>query len=152
MRLEDEIKTDKFQSEIHKAQLNILFSANWLRGRISASLKPFGVTMEQFNVMRIIRGSNHETGVLAKDIAGRMLERNSNTTRIIDRLEAKNLVQRQVSVIDRRERPVFLTNQGLDLLKKIDQSWRLNNPHAAPWDAKEAQLVNLLLDKMREER
>ena len=151
MRLEDEIKTDKFQSETHKAQLNILFSATWLRNRISASLKPHGITQEQFNVLRIIRGHKQEAGMLAKDIAARMLERNSNTTRIIDRLELKKLVQRLVSEKDRRERPVVLTKAGAKLLANIDAGWQANNPHTAPWTTEEAQLVNKLLDKMRDD-
>ncbi len=149
MPLEQEIKTNKFISEVHKAQLNILFSANWLRTRISTSLKPFGLTIEQFNVMRIIRGQQDD-GVLIKDITKRMLERNSNTTRIIDRLEKKGLVQRLLSQQDRRERPVILTEAGTALLATIDRSWQTNNPHSAPLTAEEAQLINQLLDKMRE--
>ena len=149
MRLEDEIKTAKFQSETHKAQLNILFSATWLRARISASLKSFGITHEQFNVLRIIRGHKQKTGILAKDIASRMLERNSNTTRIIDRLELKKLVQRLVSEKDRRERPVVLTDAGTHLLAQIDAHWQTHNPHTAPWTEEEARLFNELLDKMR---
>lgn len=149
MRLEDELKTAKFQSETHKAQLNILFCATWLRARISASLKPFGITHEQFNVLRIIRGHKPETGILAKDIASRMLERNSNTTRIIDRLETKGLVQRLVSTKDRRERPIVLTETGSNLLLQIDAKWASDNPHISPWTSEEASLVNQLLDKMR---
>lgn len=150
MKLELEIKTSKFFNEIHKAQLNIMFSAAWLRSRISASLKPHGVTMEQFNVLRILRGQS-ERGVLIKDITSRMLERNSNTTRIIDRLEAKRLVQRISSVNDRRERPVVLTAAGASLLEAIDRTWQNNNPHTAPLTEAEARQINLLLDKMRAE-
>ena len=150
MKLENEIKTSKFLSEVHKAQLNILFTAAWLRTRISSSLKPHGITIEQFNVLRIIRGQRDQ-GVLVKDITSRMLERNSNTTRIIDRLELKGLVRRVASANDRRERPVMLTAAGAALLDSIDQAWQIQNPHTAPLTAAEALLINQLLDKMRAE-
>lgn len=149
MRIEEELKTTRFRDEIHKAQLNILFTATWLRTRISATLKPYKLTMEQFNVMRILRGHQHQD-VLIKDITNRMLERNSNTTRIVDRLEAKGLVKRRVSPSDRRERFVTLTPAGFKCLSAIDRSWDDNNPHTAPWTLEEARQVNELLDKMRE--
>ncbi|MBK6930519.1 MAG: MarR family transcriptional regulator [Saprospirales bacterium] len=148
MRLEDEIKASKFMDEVHKAQLNILFSAAWLRARISATLKPFGLTLEQFNVLRIIRGQREKL-VPVKDISSRTIERSSNTTRIIDRLERKGLVERRPSARDGRERPVALRPAGLDLLEKIDSCWQKNNPHSAPWTSEDAETVNRLLDKMR---
>lgn len=149
MRLEEELKATRFQDETHRAQLNILFTAAYIRARIASTLKPHGLSMEQFNVMRILRGA-HGAPMLAKDISSRMLERNSNTTRIVDRLEAKGLVQRGTSSRDRRERPVMLTAKGVALLDKIDHSWEAHNPHTAPWTKEEALTVNVLLDKMRE--
>ena len=135
--------------DVHKAQLNILFSAAWLRARLSASLKPLGLTLEQFNVMRIVRG-HHPEGILIKEITSRMLERNSNTTRILDRLEAKHLVTRTILPHDRRERLIMMTEAGIEQLLAVDRSWQKNNPHTAPWTPEEAQLVHQLLDKMRE--
>lgn len=149
MRLEEAIKTAKFQSEVHKAHLNILFTAGWLRARISASIKPLGISMEQFNVLRIVRGQ-HQRGIRVKDITRRMLEKNSNTTRIIDRLEQKGLLRRLTSDQDRRERAIVLTPAGETLLADIDLAWQQNNPHTAPLTPDEARMLNELLDKMRE--
>lgn len=149
MRLEDELKTNRFMDDVHKAQLNILFSAAWLRARLSTSLKPLGLTLEQFNVLRIVRG-RHPEGILIKDITSRMLERNSNTTRILDRLEAKNLVIRTILPHDRRERLITLTAEGIERLLAVDRCWQENNPHSASWTPEEARLVHRLLDKMRE--
>ena len=118
MKLEDEIKTSKFQNEVHKAHLNILVSAAWLRARIITSLKPFGLTSEQYNVLRILRGQSPQ-GIRVKDITRRMLERNSNTTRIIDRLESKGLARRLASERDRRERAVVLTDEGTEMLSAM---------------------------------
>jgi MarR family transcriptional regulator, 2-MHQ and catechol-resistance regulon repressor len=148
MKLEDEIKTNKFQGEIHKAHLNILVSAAWLRTRIIASLKPFGLTAEQYNVLRILRGQTPQ-GIRVKDITRRMLERNSNTTRIIDRLEAKGLVQRLASERDRRERAIILTEEGFSMLAAIDQYWEKHSPHQSVLKEEEARNLNELLDKMR---
>lgn len=149
MRLEEELRTTKFQDDIHKAQLNILFSAAWIRTRLLASVKPHGITIEQFNVLRIVRGKQPD-GILIKDITRRMLERNSNTTRIIDRLEEKGLVERHFPRHDRRQRPIYLTPAGADLLASIDREWAEKNPHQANWTTEEARSVNVLLDKMRE--
>lgn len=148
MKLEDEIKTNKFQGEVHKAHLNILVSAAWLRTRIIASLKPFGLTSEQYNVLRILRGQTPQ-GIRVKDITRRMMERNSNTTRIIDRLEGKGLVQRLASERDRRERAIILTEEGFRMLSAIDQHWEKHSPHQSVLCEKEARILNELLDKMR---
>lgn len=148
MKLEDEIKTNKFQGEVHKAHLNILVSAAWLRTRIIASLKPFGLTAEQYNVLRILRGQTPQ-GIRVKDITRRMLERNSNTTRIIDRLEAKGLVQRLASERDRRERAIILTKEGFEMLSDIDKHWEKHSPHHSVLEEEEARILNELLDKMR---
>ncbi|MBK8557836.1 MAG: MarR family transcriptional regulator [Lewinellaceae bacterium] len=149
MRIEEEIKTSKFQNEYHKVNLNILFTAGWLKGNIAHSLKPFDITSEQYNVMRIVRGQSPKS-VCVKDITHRMLDRNSNTTRIIDRLEGKNLLQRITSDRDRRERSIQLTPAGFDLLSAIDHAWEKNAPHAAgSLNLEEAKELNHLLDKLR---
>jgi DNA-binding MarR family transcriptional regulator len=149
MRLEEELKTSKFQSETHKAHLNILFTASWLRTNMSLRLKSYGLTLEQFNVMRIVRGQRPQS-VCVKDITGRMLERSSNTTRIIDRLEQKGLLQRLASERDRRERAIELTPTGIELLATIDRDWGKNNPHSSALSLDEARELNELLDKLRE--
>ncbi len=149
MRFEDEIKTSKFQSEIQKAHLHILFAAGWVRSRIGNSLKPFGVTAEQYNVLRILRGQPAE-GVRVMDISDRMLERNSNTTRLIDRLAEKGLLQRLTADHDRRERSIMLTPEGYNLLSRIDQDWVANTPHSSKLSEEEAAHLNRLLDRLRE--
>ena len=148
MRIEEEIKTSKFQNEIQKAHLNIIFSAGWIRTRINTSLKPFSLTMEQFNVLRIVRG-HHPEGIRVKDITHRMLDRSSNTTRIIDRLVEKRLLLRLSSDRDGRERAIILTANGYDLLLEIETYWESNSPHTAVLSTQEGALLNELLDKLR---
>lgn len=149
MRIEDELMTAHFQSEIQKAHLNVIFSAGWIRTRITMALKPFGITFEQFNVMRIIHGQSPE-GMRVKDITTRMLDRSSNTTRIIDRLIEKKLLIRQSSERDGRERTIVLTDIGVQLIHEIDQNWQQNSPHKGSIDPADAVLLSNLLDQLRE--
>jgi DNA-binding MarR family transcriptional regulator len=146
--IEEELQTSKFQSEIHKAHVNILFTANWLNERIISALKPFNLTPEQFNVLRILRGQHPKT-IRIKDITYRMLERNSNTTRIIDRLEAKNLALRKQSGDDGRERYVEITEEGIKILNLVDQEWAKKSPHECSTTADDAKTINAILDRMR---
>jgi len=149
MRIEDELKTSNFHSEIHKAHLNVIFSAGWVRAKITMALKPFGVTFEQFNVLRIVLGQ-HPEGIRVKDITHRMLDRSSNTTRIIDRLIEKNMLVRQSSERDGRERTIVLTPKGLNLISEIDHEWQSKTPHSSSIDHTDASLLNNLLDQLRE--
>ncbi|MEI6409117.1 MAG: MarR family transcriptional regulator [Bacteroidota bacterium] len=149
MRIEDELKTSNFHSEIQKAHLNVIFSAGWVRAKITLALKPFGVTFEQFNVLRIVHGQ-HPEGIRVKDITNRMLDRSSNTTRIIDRLIEKNMLVRQSSERDGRERTIILTPKGLNLINDIDHEWQSRSPHNSSIDHTDASLLNNLLDQLRE--
>ncbi|MFN9109362.1 MAG: MarR family winged helix-turn-helix transcriptional regulator, partial [Bacteroidota bacterium] len=97
--------------------------------------------------LRIVRGQKEELCV--KDITSRMLERKSNTTRIIDKLEAKGLVKRQTSSNDRREIRIHLTDKGLALLSEIDADWDRQEPVSLPLSEPEAKTLNNLLDRMR---
>lgn len=148
MAIEDDIKTKKFQNQTQKAHINVIFTANVITDRIKNSLKPFDITQEQFNILRIIRGQGN-SAIRAKDISSRMLSRCSNTTRIIDRLEEKQYIARLEHQADRRERHLMLTPEGLKLLNAIDKYWEENSPHVANLDEKELTLLNELLDKLR---
>ena len=101
MKLEMALKTNKFKNESHKAGLNILYTAWWLKTMSSAELKKFGLTHEQYNVLRILKGK-HPEQMCVKDIACRVIEKNSNVPRIVDRLEIKKLVKRTQSTTDGR--------------------------------------------------
>jgi DNA-binding MarR family transcriptional regulator len=149
MTLEEEIKSTKFESELHKAQINILFSAAWIKGKLTSFLKQHQLTHEQFNVLRILRGQSPEA-ICMMDIASRMLERNSNVTRIVEKLLNKNWAARQKSSIDKREVKISITEDGLELLRKMDTLLKTEKVHHANLSETEAQLLNALLDKMRD--
>ena len=97
MKLEQAIQSTKFKSEVQKAILNVLYTAWWLKSVGSKELKEFGLTHEQYNVLRILKGK-YPDQICVRDIACRMIERNSNVPRIIDRLEIKKLVKRSTSL------------------------------------------------------
>lgn len=148
MKLEQAIKSSKFRNESHKAALNILYTAWWLKTIMSKELKEYGVTHEQFNVLRILKGK-HPEKICVKEIACRMIEKNSNVPRIIDRLETKKLVKRITSDSDKRETVIVVTQAGLNILqhctyrinKKMDDSMIINE--------KQAALLNQTLEGMR---
>lgn len=148
MKLDEALRTTRFRNDAHKAALNILYSAWWLKTSISQELKAFGLTHEQYNVLRILKGK-HPEQMCVRDIASRMIEKNSNVPRILDRLLKKKLVKRSTSSQDRRETVISLTATGISLLdtsasriaSSIDRQIKLNK--------QESKTINDLLDKMR---
>ncbi len=149
MKLEQAIKSSKFKNEVHKAALNILYSAWWLKTLMSQELKPFGLTHEQYNVLRILKGKYPEQ-MCVKDIASRMIEKSSNVPRIIDRLESKKWALRTTSQEDKRETLITLTQLGIDVLAQSTQ--RVDAIFSNNIDLKEenAAVLNNLLEELRE--
>ncbi len=147
MKLKDELKTKGFQNEYQEAYLNVLFTASWLKSTAQRRFKPYDLSHEQYNVLRILRGS-HPQCMQVKDITGRMVDRSSNTTRIIDKLVAKGWAIRKINPDNRREMQVSLTREGLDLLEVLDQEME-NMPKMA-LTPEEARTLSLLLDKVRD--
>lgn len=148
MPLEDDIKQEKFETEYHKAAVNILFTAGWLHSANAKRLKPYDITPEQFNVLRILRGSHPQAMMLA-EITCRMIDKNSNATRLVEKLRMKSLVKREICENNRRQVDIMITEKGLSLLSKIDK-------HSEEWVAtlkninkSEAQGLNFILDKLR---
>lgn len=148
--LEKEIQQTKFDSEQLKANLNILFTANWLVNKISARLKPYNLTHEQFNVLRILRGS-HPKSMCQKDILSRMIAPSSNVTLIVKKLSQKGWIQVLQSEEDKREYRINITEDGLTLLDVIAADYKQNNVIINRLSESEAFHLNALLDKLREE-
>lgn len=148
VKLEEALKTGKFSSEKQKAGLNILYTAWWLKTIISQELKALGLTHEQYNVLRILRGKYPEK-MCVKDISCRMIERNSNVPRIVDRLVAKKYVDRSSSDMDKRETVITLITDGMNILADANQ--RVNALFAASVviEEEEAKQLNLLLENLR---
>jgi DNA-binding MarR family transcriptional regulator len=149
MRIEDALKTNKFRDEGHKAGLNLLYTAYWFNVNLNKLLKPFKITQEQFNVLRILRGSL-PINLCVKDIGGRMIERSSNVPRIVDKLVRKGFVLRKkTSEIDKRETSIFITENGLEFLKGIDLVFADGEKKLMNLSEGEAKIFNELLEKVR---
>lgn len=134
-----------FPNDKIKALLNIIYTANWVSSHQNAFFKPYGISPQQYNILRILRGAGEAISV--QTIKDRMLERAPNATRLMDKLCAKNLIERIPCPEDRRVVHIGITKQGMALLKKIDKEFKddlLENLSMA-----EAKTLSDLLDKIR---
>jgi len=151
VKLEEAIKSNKFKNEVHKAALNILYTGWWLKTLISKELKEYGLTHEQYNVLRILRGK-HPEQMCVRDIASRMIEKNSNVPRIIDRLEVKKFVKRNTSINDKRESAISLTNAGVNILDLTTSKVNSVFEEAVMMEESSASALNKLLEEMRQDK
>ncbi len=150
MKLEEEIKQKKFKDEFQKLALNIMFTGNWLSNQSIKFFKPFGISPQQYNVLRILKGQ-YPNAISVNSITERMLDKNSNTSRLVDKLVAKNLVERTVCETDRRQVDVAITQKGIDLLIKMESvAEGMNIGFSKKITKEEAKLMNEILDKLRE--
>lgn len=149
MKLEEEIKQEKgFSSERHKAVVNIMFTDSWIRSMLNDLLKPHKLTNQQYNVLRILRGSTPKP-LSTSCIRGRMLDKMSDASRIVDRLVQKGLVSRKTCSVDKRLVDVFITKAGLKLLEAIDVQMENFNKKVVTITEEEAATLNSILDKLR---
>ncbi len=148
VKLEQAIQSSKFKNEVHKATLNILYTAWWLKTIMSNELKEFGLTHEQYNVLRILKGK-HPEQVCVKDISCRMIEKSSNVPRIIDRLVIKKLVKRADSPFDKRETVISLTQSGITILEVTTEKINELMETSVIMKSQDAAQINMLLEKLR---
>jgi len=148
MRIEDEIQTRKFRNEQHKATVNIVFTSNWITGILEKRANLEQITLQQFNVLRILRGQYPKpaTNSLVKE---RMLDKMPDVSRIIDRLVAKELVSRGKCSTDRRAVDVMITQKGLDRLEALEESMMMMDILQKNITDDECRILNELLDKLR---
>lgn len=151
MGIAEDIKQPKFRNEWQKALINIMYTHNWLSAQTREVLKPFGITQQQFNVLRILRGQN-ENPVSTSVIRDRMLDKMSDASRIVDRLCKQGLVKRKVCEHDKRLVDVVISKKGLELLDKIDGHIDQIDNMLKNLSEEEAQQLNTLLDKARERK
>jgi len=149
MGIGQDIKQEKFASERLKATLNIIFTGNWIIQQQNEILKPFGITVQQYNVLRILRGQQGKP-ITVLGITERMLDRMSNASRLVDKLLEKKLVERRECSNDRRAVDILILPKGLELLKEIEvlqQQWESDLSHM---NEEKFRAINELLDEFRE--
>ena len=135
----------KFPSNRVKAMLNVLYTANWIASYQTEFFKPFGISAQQFNILRILNGSKDPLSVQV--IKDRMVERAPNATRLMDKLHAKDYIKRLPSKEDRRVVNIEITKKGIDLLESIPNT--LNSDLFKNLNEEAAGQLSDLLDKMR---
>ena len=148
MRLEEEIKQKKFKDEYHKLAVNLQFTANWMKAIQSPLFKKYGISLQQFNVLRILKGQFPKPSSLLL-IRERMLDKESNASRLIDKLVANGLTQRVQWPNDRRQVEITITPRGIELLDQINPIVDEASKRLSGVNHEEAVLLNNLLDKLR---
>lgn len=135
----------KFPNNKIKALINIKYTANWLSSNENEFFKPYGISPQQFNILRILRGAGK--AIKVQVIKDRMIERAPNATRLMDKLSEKKFIERIRCKHDRRVVYINISKQGLELLSRIDIS--LNLDYLGNLTEKEAAQLSDLLDKIR---
>ena len=148
MSLEKDIhQLSKFKNEHHKALVNLIYTYNWTVERHKKCLEEVDITLQQFNILRILRGSKAPLSTL--EIRERMLDKMSDTSRLVDRLVSKTLVQKKTSETDKRLVDVTISKKGLLLLSKLDKHSKEMDEILSALTEKECKTLNKLLDKLR---
>lgn len=147
MKIEEEIKQLKFKSSHQKAIINLLFTASWIQTQQQQFFKTFGITNQQFNILRILKGQ-YPNAISATEIKSRMLDKNSDVSRLLDRLTTKKLILKQTCPKDKRAADVSITQEGLDILAELDKKQKQIDT-VLSLSEKEAEELSNLLDKGR---
>ncbi|GAA4796091.1 MarR family transcriptional regulator [Olivibacter ginsenosidimutans] len=148
MKIEDVLHTNNFESEYHKASLNIIYTSNFIQGLFKEVIDRENITLQQFNVLRILRGQQGKPSTINL-LKERLLDKMSDVSRIVDRLVQKKLVSRCISDKDRRAVDIYITAAGLAILKRLDQEVNTHRLLGHHLSEEECEQLNCLLDKMR---
>ena len=151
MKTSEALQMASFASTHEQLVLTVLHTASAMLSKHRVLLKPYGVTPEQFNILRILRGQQGKP-IALRDISNRMIDKNSNTSRLVDKLLAKGLVRREACPEDRRRVDIVLTPSGRQLIEELknimDQEMSSLN---GVWSESEAKKAILLLDRWNEQ-
>ena len=149
MRIEEIIKPNSPMALEKKTLLNVMYTQNVISEKFNELLKPFDLSPEQFNVLRILRGQKGKPANMSM-IQERMIAKTSNTTRLVDKLLLKELVLREVCPINRRKMEITITEKGLELLLKLDPLVEAHEQSISQnLTVEELELLNELLEKFR---
>ncbi len=148
MKFEEEIKQKKFKSSTHKVLLNIIFTANWLNTKFKDGFKEYGITQQQYNVLRILNG-RYPMSANPNEIKEVMLDKNPDLTRLCDRMCANGLIKRKVDSDNRRKVNIMITTKGINLLKKIEPTIEKQETYFKYMSNSDKELLSELLDKFR---
>lgn len=146
--LEEAIKQKEFKDPYNKLVVNLLYTHSYLVSAQNGILKPYDLSPEQYNVLRILRGQNGMP-ITVSSIQDRMLNKMSNASRLVDKLKAKHLLERRECPSDRRQVDIIITEKGLQILDDLQKSMEGFNNKVVNLTVDEAIEMNNLLDKLR---
>lgn len=150
MKLEEEIQQSKFKDEYHKLGVNIIYSASWMSSKHLHVLKKFNLSIQQFNILRILKGRHPEPATV-KLLTERMIDKMSNASRLVEKLKQKGLVERTSCPEDRRRVDIAITEEGLKIVNQASKITEVEIENTlSTLTKKEAKQLNDLLDKMRD--
>lgn len=147
MQIDKEIQS-KFEDNLHKAAVNILFTYGWMGNLMRGQFEKYNITQQQFNVLRILRGQFPKPATINL-IKERMIDKMSDASRIVDRLVQKKLVTRSTNDKDRRAVDILISDEGLEILAKIDSEYKTRDILKNSLTEEEAATLSNLLDKFR---
>ena len=148
MGIEDDIQSTKFEDNFQKVAINIAYTDGWLQNNFRGHLEKHNLTIQQFNVLRILRGQYPKPATVNL-LKERMIDKMSDASRIVDRLVQKELVSRCTNTKDRRAVDVRINDKGLDILSKMDGEFKVKDILQKNLTAEEAATLSDLLDKLR---
>jgi DNA-binding MarR family transcriptional regulator len=148
MRIEDEIQSNKFEDNYHKAVINVSYTSGWLNNSFRCHFDKYNLTQQQFNVLRILRGQYPKPATINL-LKERMIDKMSDASRIVDRLIQKELVSRCTNNKDRRAVDIRISESGLQTLAKMDEEFKTKELLKDNLTPEEAGLLSDLLDKLR---
>jgi DNA-binding MarR family transcriptional regulator len=149
MGIEQDIQQAKFRNHHQKAAINLIYTLSWMRERTKCIFEAEGITPQQFNILRILRGSFPQP-LSTLQIRERMLEKMSDTSRIVDRLITKGFVKKITCKNDRRLVDVIITDKGKKLLERLDTRQDEIDGVLGNLSEKDANILSDLLDKIRD--
>ncbi len=150
MGIEEEIQQRSFKSEYHKLNINILFTSAWLNQLTTQYLKPYNISWQQFNILRILRGRHPEPATI-KILAERMIDKMSNASRLVEKLRQKGYVKRNECPNDRRRVDIVITDLGMRTVAKASEELEAAMlEQMSSITETEAALVNGILDRIRD--
>jgi DNA-binding MarR family transcriptional regulator len=148
MKLEKEIASNKFENNYHKSLVNVVYTYGWITNLLKKRFDKYHITMQQYNILRILRGQ-HPHPATVNLLKERMLDKMSDASRIVERLVQKKLVSRCTNDKDRRAVDIIISEEGLELLKKLDLEINIKDTLKDNLSEAEANQLSNLLDKMR---
>ena len=147
--IEEAIQQSRFRNPMHRVQVNIIYTSNWLNDQPVSILKRFGLSLQQFNILRILRGRGGQPSTV-KLLTERMLDKMSNASRLVDKLKAKGYVSRKECPTDRRRVDIVITEKGLAILDQASKAVEAEVEGAfGHLTDEEATQLSHLLDKLR---